>query len=383
MGKKANELTDDIFKNSKYIKTIEREYEIKDFRKEYREQYDMILDIFKTFIELNNCFFSDNDMRNDDRVKKAYKLLKNYFKINENENVIGIKYSVRDIQSIWDKHCRSIYNNMSNWFYSISYMIKDKCLDSKILDTIKKEITNEMDILEYSCLFDITRDNITFKKNSIKNYRKYKKYLCKFDNIYSNSNENKNKYRDSFYDKYGVLLDDKDMNKLALLFKLLASLNNGLVNIINDYKIDVDMTMFDNIEERYAYYLQSLNIDYNKDDENFKNDLHNFIDTIGIIKNKIDRYTNYNNTIVIERFDILFFYLTMEQCFYSHKIKIKTDFITKLLNDLIELYKKLKEMREIEKDVSLENLKERYFIPLYKKTNELIERYSDVYEKVS
>lgn len=103
----------------------------------------------------------------------------------------------------------------------------------------------------------------------------------------------------------------------------------------------------------------------------------------GIIKNKIDNLANYNNVLIIERFDLLFFYLTMEQCFYSHKIKVKTDFINKLLNDLIELYKKLDEIRKIEKELSLEELKKQYFIPLYQRTSELIERYGDVYEKIS
>ena len=93
---------------------------------------------------------------------------------------------------------------------------------------------------------------------------------------------------------------------------------------------------------------------------------------------------NYNNNILIERFDLFFFYLTMEQCFYSHKIKVKSDYINKLLNDLIDIYKKIKDITKIEKETSIEELKEQYFIPLYKKTNEMItKRYGDVYEKIS
>ena len=63
-------------------------------------------------------------------------------------------------------------------------------------------------------------------------------------------------------------------------------------------------------------------------------------DMIFPIKNKIDEELKFNNTILLERFDLFFFYLTMEQCFYSHKIKVKSDFINKLQNDLIEIYKK-------------------------------------------
>lgn len=383
MGKKYNELTDDVFKDSRYIKMIKQNYGIKDFRKEHREHYNMILDIFQTTILLNNCFFSDNDLRIDDRIKQANKLLKNYFKINENENVVGVKYSVRDIQSICDKYCRHIYNLMSEWYYSIFFMVKDKETDNKMLNKIKEEITNEVEMLEYSGIYDIVIDNITYQKHKIKNYRKYKKYFCKFDNIYIKSGEYKEEYKKEFYNRYGIKLDNKEMNKLALLFKLLASLNNGLVNVINDYKIDKEFTSFDNNEEYYIAYLNSFNIDYNKDKYDFNNDIHTFIKLVGIIKNKIDTLVEYNNTIIIERLDMFFFYLTIEQCFYTHKIKVKTDFMNKLLNDLIDLYKKLDEARNKEKELLLDGLKEQYFISLYQRTSELIERYGDVYEKVS
>lgn len=57
MGKRHNTLTDDIFRNSKYIRTLEQVLEIEDFRKEYKEQYDIMLDVYKTLITINNIFF--------------------------------------------------------------------------------------------------------------------------------------------------------------------------------------------------------------------------------------------------------------------------------------------------------------------------------------
>ena len=57
MGKRYRILTDETFKNSKYINTINNVYGLKDFKKEYKKQYDIIFDIFKTFILLNNHFF--------------------------------------------------------------------------------------------------------------------------------------------------------------------------------------------------------------------------------------------------------------------------------------------------------------------------------------
>ncbi len=104
---------------------------------------------------------------------------------------------------------------------------------------------------------------------------------------------------------------------------------------------------------------------------------------IGIVKNKVDEDIKYNNNILLERFDLFFFYFTMEQCFYSHKIKVKSDYINKLLNDLIDIYKQFKDIKKKEQELSLEEIKEQYFIPLYKKANDMIKRYGDVYERIS
>ena len=145
------------------------------------------------------------------------------------------------------------------------------------------------------------------------------------------------------------------MNKLGLLFKLLSSLNNGLVNIITNYKLDIELTHGNTPDMLYKLYLKSSNIDYEND--NFIDNSNDFLAFSGIIKNKIDEELHFDTNILHERFNLFFFYLTMEQCFYSHKIKVKSDYINKLLNDLIEIYKQFKEIRKIEKEISLEEIK--------------------------
>lgn len=55
MGHRHNTLNDTIFRNSRYIKFLNENLGIEDFRKEYKEQYDFILDTFSTLILLNNC----------------------------------------------------------------------------------------------------------------------------------------------------------------------------------------------------------------------------------------------------------------------------------------------------------------------------------------
>ena len=61
MGKRHNTLSDDIFRNSKYIATLEKELKIDDFKKEYSDQYKIMLDVYKTLIIVNNIIFADSN----------------------------------------------------------------------------------------------------------------------------------------------------------------------------------------------------------------------------------------------------------------------------------------------------------------------------------
>ena len=63
MGKRHNTLSDDIFRNSKYINTLEQALEIDDFRKEYKEA-DGELALF--YEELSSKA-KENSRRKDER----------------------------------------------------------------------------------------------------------------------------------------------------------------------------------------------------------------------------------------------------------------------------------------------------------------------------
>ena len=66
------------------------------------------------------------------------------FTINDDENVVGVKYSVRDIKELCDKYARHLYNAMGEWYYSL-YNISSKDLDnSKVLKKVKKEYKNKL-----------------------------------------------------------------------------------------------------------------------------------------------------------------------------------------------------------------------------------------------
>ena len=380
MGHKHNVLTDEIFKNSKYIDFIQKIYNIKDFRKEYKKQYEMMLDLYKTFILINNDFFSDSNLSNADKVEKALKdmeklLYKNYDESNNS------KYSVRDRQAILDKRFRYLYSKIEDWHYYFENVSMKDLNNSTTFKNIKDEIAYEMELLEYSGFDNSVIENIEYKKNNIKYYKNYTKYINKFDDLYSNNKEFKSEYKDNFYTMYGIKLSDNDINKIALLFKLICCANNGLVNVINKYELeDFNVSYCSSYSSIYKIYLETNSIDYVSDE--FIDNSSDFFKLYGIVKNKIDNLANCDNKIILERFDLIFFYLTMEETIYSHKIKFnfKSNVIDKLVDDLIDIYKDLKNIRNKEQNTPFEELD---FNSIYVKVNSLIERNITIFERVS
>ena len=126
MGNIHKTLENDNFNNSKYIEVLNKELGCDNFRKNYPKEFEIMLDIFQKFIELYNCFFADSNGENIYRIKKSKKLLAQLFKMKDRkeEEVIGIKYSVRDIKNLPDKEARSIYNLMKEWYFTIYHMEK-------------------------------------------------------------------------------------------------------------------------------------------------------------------------------------------------------------------------------------------------------------------
>ena len=56
MGNIHKTLSDDNFRNSKYIEIVNKQMGCDDFSKSYQKEYSIMLDI-----ELYNCFFSDSN----------------------------------------------------------------------------------------------------------------------------------------------------------------------------------------------------------------------------------------------------------------------------------------------------------------------------------
>ncbi len=385
MGKRHNLLTDDVFKNSKYIATINYATDFTDIRKEDNTQYKMILDIFKTFILLNNCFFSDSNLSYLDKVGNATDLLETLFEINDDENVVGVKYSVRDIKGICDKYCRHLYNLMSKWYYCLDNLSSKDINNSNRLKNILKDIENEMNTLEYVEFDSIVKDNITYQKNNVKNYKNYKRFICKFDYIYSQREQFISEFKEKYYKRTRITLTDDDINVFRNVFTTIAYGNNGLINTINNTPLDT-RNLNEKSSDKYIYkaYLKLNGITY--DSDTFKTDVVNFSIMLQrlYIKAK-DRGLNYLD--VLRNFDMLAFLTICEETILTDEISF--DFIDNNINgillDLKDTYKVLKSTTMTYEEITTDTKRynEEILIKAYQIIRDIIERNKDMFMEVS
>lgn len=344
MGKRHNTLSDDIFRNSKYINTLEQALEIDDFRKEYKEQYDIMLEVYKMLITINNIIFADSNKSINDKI---YEMELEFEKIvgeqvdEENDEKRKHKYSVRTLKGLIDSNTRYLFNKFVEWY--------DYLMNFNKLDMVKQEVKEEMKRLESIDFDKVVKGGLLYEKNKNSNY---KIYTSKLDYLYPNNKDVWKEYKQNFYDTYGIQLTDREKNDIYLIFKLIAYANNGIVKLLFQDEIkDFELTVKDNAEDYFKAYLTSLNIDI-KDNKKFMNKADNFLNelliTNNVIMEQLENDTKNEHIIEISHidiepfianYDLYFFYVNMEKITTGlYEFTIKADVVVKLVNDLKEIY---------------------------------------------
>lgn len=377
MGKRHNTLTDDIFRNSKYIRTLEQVLEIEDFRKEYKEQYDIMLDVYKTLITINNIFFSDSNKSKKQKQNEIKDTLEKviYKSIDDNR----AKYSVRTIKGLIDSNTRLLYNKFNEWYENLSY-------NEKYYDNLKLEVEEEMDTLDNIDFDNIVKNDLRYQKNKNSNY---KIYVSKFDYLYPNHEKELDNYKQNFYDIYGIELNEKETNEICLIFRLVAYGNNGLVKLLYDNAIDFGLYDKSIPNDYFNAYLKSLNInmennnDYNKCRDVFFNE---FVETVNTMTKLILK--KYENNHIKEiggelslnefvfNYDLYFFYLNMELITTKYNFTIKSDLLLKIIKDLKEVYRLIYD--NVPKMANETQVKE-----ALKKIQTIIDRNKNLFERLS
>lgn len=340
MGKRHNTLSDDIFRNSKYINALEQALEIDDFRKEYKEQYDIMLDVYKTLIAINNILFADSNKNKKEKTNEIIDTIEKatYKSIDDDR----AKYSVRTIKALIDSNTRLLYNKYSEWYEKLSY-------NENYFDTLKNEIEQEMTTLENIGFDNVVKGSLLYEKNKNSDY---KIFVSKLDYLYPNNKDVWKEYKQNFFDTYGIQLTDLEKNDIYLIFKLIAYANNGIVKLLFQDEIkDFELTVQDNAEDYFKAYLTSLNIDI-KDNKKFMSKADIFLNelliTNNVIMEQLENDTKNEHIIEISHieiepfianYDLYFFYVNMEKITTGlYEFTIKADIVVKLINDLKEIY---------------------------------------------
>ena len=344
MGKRHNTLSDDIFRNSKYINTLEQALEIDDFRKEYKEQYDIMLEVYKMLITINNIIFADSNKSINDKI---YEMELEFEKIvgeqvdEESDEKRKHKYSVRTLKGLIDSNTRYLFNKFVEWY--------DYLMNFNKLDMVKQEVEEEMKRLESIDFDKVVKGGLLYEKNKNSNY---KIYTSKLDYLFPNNKDVWKEYKQDFYDTYGIQLTDREKNDIYFVFKLIAYANNGIVKLLFQDEIkDFELTEKDNAEDYFKAYLTSLNIDI-KDNRKFMSKADIFLNELLITNNviieQLENDTKNEHIIEISHieiepfianYDLYFFYVNMEKITTGlYEFTIKADVVVKLINDLKEIY---------------------------------------------
>lgn len=246
-------------------------------------------------------------------------------------------------------------------------------------------LEKEMNDLEYVEFDSIVNENITYQKNNVKNYKDYKKYICKFDYIYNKRDEFINEFKERYYKRTRISLTDNDIDMFRKVFTTIVYGNNGLINTINNTDLET-RNLNDKSSDKYIYkaYLKLNGIDYNSD--NFKIDVLAFSLMLQSIYNKamLKGLTKYD---VLKNFDILTFLITCEEMILTDEVKF--DFVDNDINgillDLKDVYKTCSSSQMTYEEIGTDTKRfnEETLIPAYQIIRDIIERNKEIFMEIS
>ena len=372
MGNIHKTLKNDNFKNSKYIEIVNKQMGCDDFSKSYQKEYSIMLDIFQTFIELYNCFFSDSNSANIERVKQAKKLLAQLFKMKDDEEIdlIGVKYSIRDIKNLPEKEVRSIYNLMKEWYYTL-YFMEENEVETRTIKDIKKSIGKEMKKLESVGFDKWVKESISFDKNKNSNY---KIFICAFETLNKDNEEYIEEFKKSFNFDFDKDFGENEFDEVFFIYNLVAKANNGIVNTLANTQDNQNaLNSNSSPQDIYKAYLDTLHLNI-KDTYSNLSALH-FTLTASTTYESIRETYNISFNEMISNFDLYFFLDKMKNCVNTNEITIHSNATDSIIKKLQDIYNTITNIQD--KDIK-ETYKE-----AFDKVQEIIKRNAKYYIRVS
>ena len=331
------------FRNSKYMQVVNKQVGCKDFKKfcdenkEYKGQFDFMVDTFKTFVLLRNCFFSDSNLAINDKVENAQKIIGKYLfsdfdeKTNETMSEDGKpKYGFRFLQNVCERYSTHLYRRINEWYFKYlnDYILNDN-IDA-VLDGIKKEMTR-LEKVEFD---DYVKENINFKKNKTSDY---KIYLSNFDSLYSGYEEFTEEFIKEYNENHITPLNDEELGRIGLVYTLMTNCCNGITKVLEN-KPQEEF----NIDERtiptelFNIYLNQLN--FNETRFDFRMEATQFMLQASLLYSKVSsRGLTFDE--MMNNFDMYYFFDKMQEVVNKDDFKITDEQIQKDLQDLRDIYK--------------------------------------------
>lgn len=375
MGNIHKVLDKDFFNNSKYIEIVKKQMCCDNFRKEYPKEFEIMFDIFEKFIELYNCFFADSNGENIYRIKKAKKLLAQFFKMKYNEKEkyhvsIGIKYSTRDIANLPEKEVKSIYRLMEKCYYAI-YYIEENEKENGTVRNVKKLIKEKMKKLEKVGFDKWVKGNISFDKNKSSNY---KIFICAFDTLNKDNEDYIEEFKKGFNFDFDKDFGENEFDEVFFIYTLVAKANNGIVNALaNTQDKQNALNSNSSPQEIYKTYLDTLHLNI-KDSYSNLSTLH-FSLTASITYESIRETYNISFNEMISNFDLYFFLDKMKNCVNTNEITIHSNATDSIIKKLQDIYNTITNKQDTD-------IKETYK-EAFKKVQEIIKRNAKYYIRVS
>jgi len=360
MGKRHNTLDYKYFHKTKYIKTLEKEFNIANFKTEYIEQFNIMYDIFKTLILVNNIVFADSNKNKPDKITDIVIELEKCVYGDKDNDGNSYKYSVRQINNLLDKHTRYLFKKFIEWYEYLENITN--------LDPIQKEIEIEMNKLDEKNFDFIEEDNLNYKKNKDS---KYCIYLSKFFE-YNCDKDFLNEYLDLYYKNNLEDIERIELeSEICYIYNLVACANNGIANVIFKQKIDYN---FDNFSP-YTYtenYFKYLNIELkeNKSDDTLSKFFFE-LETIMVFFRLNDNLLkeNIKPQNIYENYDFYYFIANINMIINGDMIfENKNLMLKKIIEDLKQVYYLVKEDN---------------YINAYEITKDIIARNKDLYIRIS
>ena len=346
MGKRHKTLEYKYFHKTHYIKSLETEFNIENFKRDYEKQFNIMYDIFKTLILLNNILFADSDRTIDDKITDLEVELENCLYGNLDNTSNKYKYSVREIKDLLDKHTRYLFNKFIEWYEYLSNI--------NTLGVIEKEIEEEMKKLERVNFDYIIDKNILYRKNKDSKQSIYISKFFKY-NLDTNFLEN---YLTGFYNHHIVNIDKNTLtNEICLIYNLVSYAHNGIIKQIYSYKdidiedIDYNLTnvsydLDDLFEVYFKRYLQLKfnNIDIPKINEEVGKDVSKLLMYFSIFCNDDFNLGNIDLARIVQNYDLYFFLMNMNKIIKNEiSIKNNNSMLLKILEKLTNAFNLIKQ----------------------------------------